>query len=438
MFLIVKNDNIHMSITYIVFTVNCFEEELPSSVCSARQVEVLSLNGLRAAEGCTDSVEFPLSGVGLFNTIGGTVPACVWALRNLSVLHLTGNGLTGELVRSLPMISQMADLSLSHNQLSGTIPLDILNIASLDLSYNQLRGVYDDRTQHAPGTSVSLEINRLSGQLPVSGLERVSNGSVSILRGNLFACNSIPRNDEFSRDYVCGSRILNDSLFVFVSAFGIAVLVVLLVCWARFVGGERCRHLLVATLHSRCVLLWTYLLYMMNLDIHGLNLNSTYASAVHLIAKLSGSLVEVMHYAVQLLIVILLGSVPLYITKAMDSSDEYVTHSKTYAWFWTLAYMRGVVPACLLLVLWTGAISACFYRVIVCLLPMRRKGKTLSESAHERCLQCMHHYYCEYAVHLLDTASIGRYSTILYSAQFICLPITLCSDCASSPFSSHP
>ena len=109
-------------------TVNCFQGALPQNLCSARQVEVLSLNGLGAAEGCKNRVVVPLSGVGLFNTVGGTVPSCVWALRNLSVLHLTGNGLTGELVRWLPVSSQIADLSLSHNQLIGTIPADILNI----------------------------------------------------------------------------------------------------------------------------------------------------------------------------------------------------------------------------------------------------------------------------------------------------------------------
>ena len=121
-----------------MYAVNCFEEELPLSICSARQVEVLSLNGLQAAEGCRGGVVFPLSGVGLFNAVGGTVPLCVWSLLNLSVLHLTGNGLTGELAQFLPVHSQIADLSLSHNQLSGSIPLDVLNIAGLDLSFNQL------------------------------------------------------------------------------------------------------------------------------------------------------------------------------------------------------------------------------------------------------------------------------------------------------------
>ncbi len=82
-----------------MFVVNCFEEQLSHGICNARQVEVLSLNGLRAAEGCDGRVEVPLSGVALFNTVGGTIPSCVWALRNLSVLHLTGNGLSGELVQ---------------------------------------------------------------------------------------------------------------------------------------------------------------------------------------------------------------------------------------------------------------------------------------------------------------------------------------------------
>jgi hypothetical protein len=328
--------------------VNCFEGELPQSLCNAGQVEVLSLNGLRAAEGCKDRIVVPLSGVGLFNTIHGTVPLCVWALRNLSVLHLTGNGLSGELVRSLPVSSQIADLSLSYNQLSGTIPLDILNIASLDLSHNQLGGKYEDRTQYLLDTNINLEINRLSGQLPASGLELVSNGSLSILQGNLFGCNSIPDNDEFSRHYVCGSSNLNDSLYVFVIVFIIVVLVVVWVCWAHWAKTKQYQHQLVAALQSRGVLLWTYLTYLKNLDTTGLN----YSPTVWKIAMLSGTFVEVIQYTVQLFVMIMLGSMILYLVKALDSSDAYATHSHTYAWFWTLAYMHGVVPDGMLVMVW--------------------------------------------------------------------------------------
>jgi hypothetical protein len=233
----------------------------------------------------------------------------VWALRNLTVLHLAGNGLSGELVQSLPASSQITDLSLSHNQLSGTIPRDILNIASLDLSYNQFGGEYQDRTLYSPDSSISLEINRLSGQLPVSGLELVSSGSLSILRGNMFSCNSVPENDEYSRDYVCGSRNLNDSLLVFVSVFNIAVLVVLLAALARFVSGKQ--HRLAVALQSKGVLLWTYMTYIKNLDTTGPN----YSPAVRKIVMLSATFVEIMRYAMQLLVVILVGSMTLYLSR---------------------------------------------------------------------------------------------------------------------------
>ena len=351
-------------------TVNCIEEELPHRLCSAQRVEVLSLNGLRAAEGCPGTVEVPLVGVALFNTIGGTVPSCVWALRNLSVLHLTGNGLTGELVPSLPAFSQMADLSLSHNRLSGTIPLDFLRIASLDLSYNELAGDYADRSQAVLDSTLNLEVNRLSGQLPVAGLENVGNGSVNVLRGNLFSCNSIPESDAYSRDYVCGSRNLNDSLYVSLSAAGLVLLVAMLVCWGRSASANDSHHqsgshnMCLSALRSRCELVWTYMAYL-----HSLNprrWSNVYSPALLKIAKLSGAFVEVMRSAAQLLGVVLAGSVVLYLVKAMDSSGAYATHSETYAWFWTLAYMHGVVPAGLLLLMWTGAISACFYRVVVC------------------------------------------------------------------------
>ena len=134
----------------------------------------MSLNGLGAADSCLDRyVVVPLSGVSLFNTIGGTVPSCVWTLQNLSLLHLTGNGLSGELVQSLPASSQLVDLSISHNQLSGTIAMDILNIASLDISYNEFTGEYQNRTHYKPDSYISLKVNRLSGQLPKLDLEHV-------------------------------------------------------------------------------------------------------------------------------------------------------------------------------------------------------------------------------------------------------------------------
>ena len=175
----------------------------------------------------------------------------------------------------------------------------------------------------------------------------------------MFSCNSVPENDDFSRDYVCGSRNLNDSLFVFVSVFGGAVLLVLIAALMRVVNMKQ--HRLTAALHSRGVLLWTYLTYLQNLDPYGLK----YSPAVRKVAMLSGTFLDIMQHAVRLLAVVLAGSVAVYLVKILDSGDAYATHSHTYAWFWTLAYIRGVVPAGLLLMLWAGAISACFYVIII-------------------------------------------------------------------------
>ena len=345
-----------------MFTVNCFEEELSPSLCAASQVEVLSLNGLRAADGCLDRVVIPISGIGVFNTVGGTIPSCVWTLRNLTVLHLTGNGLSGELFHSLPFSSQFTDLSLSHNQLSGTIPLDFLKIANLDLSYNKLQGEYHDLSQHTTDSNISLEINRLSGQLPVAQLETVlSNGSLNILRGNMFSCLSVPDNDDYSQDYVCGSLMLNDSLFVFVTVIGSVVLLMVFVALVRIVNVEQ--HPLVTTVQSKAHLLWTYMTYVHKMDTASQVLHSS--PVIRKIVMLSSTFMEVMRSAGQLLIVILISSLILYAVKAVDSSDAYATHSETYAWFWTLAYMRGVVSAGMLLVLWAVAIGVCFYRIII-------------------------------------------------------------------------
>jgi hypothetical protein len=118
---------------------------------------------------------------------------------------------------------------------------------------------------------------------------------------------------------------------------------------------------------------------MKNLDSRGVN--CLYGPTVRKIAMLSGTIVKVMRYAVQLLVVVLAGSLLLYLIKALDSSGVYATHSHTYAWFWTLAYMRGVVPAGMLVVLWAGAISACFYRIVV--HPMGRNAGGHCEASAE-------------------------------------------------------
>jgi hypothetical protein len=63
--------------------VNCFESEVPESICAARHLEILSLDGLRAEKDCQSAVRIPLTSVEIFNTVGGTIPDCIWAFKNL-------------------------------------------------------------------------------------------------------------------------------------------------------------------------------------------------------------------------------------------------------------------------------------------------------------------------------------------------------------------
>ena len=77
----------------VALSLNCFEGSLPDSICYSRNLSVLSLDGLGAAEHCKNEVKVPLTGVTVFNTLGGSVPPCVWTLPTLQVLHVTGNGI---------------------------------------------------------------------------------------------------------------------------------------------------------------------------------------------------------------------------------------------------------------------------------------------------------------------------------------------------------
>ena len=342
---------------------NCFVEELPQTLCLAENVEVLALNGLRASEGCSNSIKVPIFGVRLFNTIGGSIPHCVFTLRNLTTLHLTDNGLTGSLVTFKSTASSLLDISFSHNQLSGTIPPEYFNVSTLDLSFNQLSGEYRGHYQYSSSVNISLENNRISGQLPVEKLEEITAGRVAILRGNMFSCNSIPSTDENANDYVCGSWNLNNSLIVFSCVIGVAALVIGL-AWisttlVMSVDGRLC--MLVNAVHQKGLVLWHYATIMERIESSDPNLDPT----IRTIAQLSGSFLQVVYQALCLLALILMGSFVLYLMKLLDSGKEYSTHSHTYSWFWTQAFMRGQAPAGVLLGVWMITIFSCFYRIVL-------------------------------------------------------------------------
>jgi hypothetical protein len=336
--------------------VNCFDMELPEIMCEASNLEVLLLNGLGAAEGCTNAVRFPISGVLLFNAIGGTLPPCVWQMESLTVLHLIGNALSGTLVPRLPSTSRFSDVFLSHNRFSGPIPDGIQQVSSADLSFNRFSSSYGSDAITWSQGDINLEINRLSGQLPVSRLENISN--VKILRGNMFSCESIPENDDFFSDYICGSADLNESLIVFVSTVFIIGCMVLVVFFLGSLSRTPCRE--SSLVHSNAVSQARIIMQYLTLVPPT---NDVEDERLRPLALLCAKFKSVMKLFLNLFVVVVCGCLPVYIARGLNS--DISTHHNTYAWFWTYAHLRGVVPAVLVLLSWSATLGACFYRFIV-------------------------------------------------------------------------
>jgi hypothetical protein len=108
----------------------------------------------------------------------------------------------------------LVDLELSHNYISGEIPIQIQQRQSwsvLDLSFNELTGtLVSDMALHS-NASLYLSVNRLSGSIPEGLLDM---GRISILQGNYFGVPlslgtlGLPENDPYVSRYQGGSKSL--------------------------------------------------------------------------------------------------------------------------------------------------------------------------------------------------------------------------------------
>jgi hypothetical protein len=71
------------------------------------------------------------------------------------------------------------------------------------------------------------------------------------------------------------------------------------------------------------------------------------------------------HYISLLFAVILVMAIPIYIARGLDHNNSISTHSNTYGWFLTLAYLRGVAASLLIMLSWIISISMSFYLFVV-------------------------------------------------------------------------
>ena len=201
----------------------CFDGRLPSEICNSKSLRILDLDGLTSNCAYRIWPDIPES-PDYAKIIHGGVPDCIWKLQNLTQLRLSGNGLTGT-IPTLSSYGNLTALDLSFNSFDGTIPsvlqswvqFDSLNLASNKFvgkisDMGVLRYAYSSKDKDK-GITLDLYNNRLSGPIPTQ-IEYAYN--IDILQGNIFSCSARhepPVHDSDQSNFVCGSNLLDFSLF---------------------------------------------------------------------------------------------------------------------------------------------------------------------------------------------------------------------------------
>jgi Na+-transporting methylmalonyl-CoA/oxaloacetate decarboxylase gamma subunit len=240
------------SLRVLSLGVNCIEINIPSTICRAKTLQFVILDGMGVDESCQIKY-FPktslISSYKLPSSSNNQIPPCLFGLPDLQILHLSGNGFTGSLPSNITISSTLQDLSLSYNLLSGSIPAAFQNHSwhNLDLKYNKFNGVLTSDFYSFPSneTTLSLSINRLSGIIPS---QLISAQHVSILEGNMFNCHVdtptqeqiLPHSDPYLQSFICGSRNVNNSLISWVSlASGLIALLVFGILYRRHLQKKK-------------------------------------------------------------------------------------------------------------------------------------------------------------------------------------------------------
>lgn len=333
----------------------------------ATSLEVLSLNGLSSGSTCALPILFPVSyGVYYTSLFDDSIPSCLMTeLPNLEVLQLSGNGFRGVLPDFVA--PRLANFSVSHNRIGGTIPMAIRKhslFKHLDLSYNKLAGTCKDMNNYTLSDTMSdddagggggggdeqepmalsLKVNRLSGFIQLAFRQAAL---IDVLTGNYFYCfnpaSQLPENDPAYEEYSCGSSVLESSfnLTTLITIVGIIIAMVISQ-WGATTG-----------LKQTCSASFEHLKMIFRHDWVSSDITSLETRAMLLlfyeIRRLIGKLLS-------FVIVVCLSTYLL-----VSSSSHYSTTEYQYGWYLSPAFTSGYLPAVVYFLLWSAFLYYCYY-----------------------------------------------------------------------------
>ena len=374
----------------LVLVSNCFSGVIPHSICDCSTLATISMDGLRSANSCRQVI---LPGVSssyiLTSKVSGGVPACLFSMPILNTLHLSGNGLTGNLPHVHNISENLIDFAVSHNKITGSIPpaFQKRQWYNLDLSYNKLGGtMHDDfwtikrnfTISHIfsgvssnftlevvlPSATLSLRNNRLSSDVPPAVFPLVN---ISVLEGNLFDCrldeSDLPPHDSAHYNYECGSTAFDIAYYLWLACIAAVSIVIFAIYYWRhhlepYVGGVFTAIVYIKR-WLRVVAWYDQVHFRSKARLHHFQYVVNVSEAV-------------CSFAFWTTVFILLITLPMY----SGISHYYGTHTYEYAWTVSAAFMSGY-PALSALLLGFAVL------VIFLLIQFRYSFRALRSFLHE-------------------------------------------------------
>eukprot|EP01038_Epipyxis_sp_PR26KG_P005272 gene5272-7324_t len=354
--------------------VNCLHGSIPKSICESKALNVLALDGLATASVCR-KLFFPWlkskSSYELIDPFRGIIPRCLFNMSTLTTLHLSGNGIKDSLPTDLVLSPSLKYLSLSHNEISGSIPESIQMHPwySLDLSYNRFYGQLSSYFPYpAPNHSVYLQVNRISGMIPPSLTKAIN---ISILNGNIFECDlsrsNLPSHDPDVAIYQCGSFLFNTSITVWLG-FCLVIIIAFIYCVAAWyynksqnktneideesASSEQSNEKIGLFHWSQQILLWRR-----SFKDEASSTSITHAN----LSALAQLFYDIRKTSILLMLFSLFVLLPIY----QMLSLYYKTYDNQYGWSVSVGFIGGMTPAIIVACVMFLLIVALYYRCAV-------------------------------------------------------------------------